>query len=99
MANPMGHGNNLIETYWENVEQFLKLFPDFNLEDKVVLDGGSNDMSKGRIEHVENEHARVESNSVTTELQMAVDPKLSGMRRSNRMKVPNSKYSMLTSSC
>ncbi|MED6189959.1 hypothetical protein PIB30_101098, partial [Stylosanthes scabra] len=80
-----------IETSWEDVDHFLKLFPDFNLGDKVVLDRESNDMNKGMASHVGNEHALLQGNFVATNRQLAADPQSSGYRRSNRMRFKSSK--------
>lgn len=36
------------ETTWEEIGRIRHLYPDFHLEDKVVLRGGGNDMNQNR---------------------------------------------------
>ncbi|MED6210333.1 hypothetical protein PIB30_118622 [Stylosanthes scabra] len=83
--------DKLSETSWEDVDHFLKIFPDFNLEGKVVFDGVSNDMNKEVISDAKEVHANWQGNSVTASGQLVADPQSSGLRRSNRMRYNSSR--------
>ncbi|XP_020967649.1 uncharacterized protein LOC110266920 [Arachis ipaensis] len=72
------------ETSWEDVDQFLKLFPAFNLEDKVALDEESNVRRRNEEEHINKKLTTSEENIVTTEGQLALNQHDEGPRRSTR---------------
>ncbi|XP_072060384.1 uncharacterized protein [Arachis hypogaea] len=91
-----GQGN-LTETTWEDVHHFHKLFPEFNLEDKVVADGDGNDTNIANEEYINKSEeyinksqAVLEGRVVTNHGQVAVGPHISGSRKSTREKT-NSK--------
>ncbi|XP_072064358.1 uncharacterized protein [Arachis hypogaea] len=90
--------SNLTETTWEDVHHFHKLFPEFNLEDKVVPDGEGNDtnianeeyISKSE-EYINKSQAGLEGRIVTNHGQVAAGPPISDSRKSTREKT-NSKW-------
>ncbi|MED6160390.1 hypothetical protein PIB30_051167 [Stylosanthes scabra] len=84
-----GH-DGLVDTSWKGTAQFIKHFPEFNFEDKIALDGWSNDMNIAHSQSKEMIHAAQPKEVVTNSGQMASDPLLAGMRRkSTRERISN----------
>ena len=70
------------EATWENWSEFSSNYPNFNLEDKVNFNGGSNVMNKdkrGNKSQQNNQH-------------VAYDPQIQELGRGVRSKIPNRKY-------
>lgn len=67
---------------WEDVDEMQKSYPEFNLEDKVVVKG------KGNVT-CEMEGGILARNSVSKEVHMAADPHSMGVRKSTRTRREN----------
>ncbi|XP_072066649.1 uncharacterized protein [Arachis hypogaea] len=92
-----GQGN-LTETTWEDVHYSHKLFPEFNLEDKVVADGEGNDVNIANEEYINKSEeyiyksqAGLEGRVVTNHGHVTAGPPISGSRKSTMEKI-NSKW-------
>ncbi|MED6182191.1 hypothetical protein PIB30_026307 [Stylosanthes scabra] len=75
------------EEQLDGLHAISETIPEFNLEDKVVLEEEGNDTSMGKEENTIEEHAVSKENSVTIQGQVEHDPNIEGCRKSNRMKV------------
>ncbi|XP_050878548.1 uncharacterized protein LOC127082359 [Lathyrus oleraceus] len=73
------------EVTWENWDELKVLYP--NLEDKVLVNEGSNVMSW------QNNTVGGKGQIISNEEQMANDPNIVEPRRGKRVKIPNRKYS------
>ena len=73
------------EVTWENWDELKVLYP--NLEDKVLVNEGSNVMSW------QNNTVGGKGQIISNEGQMANDPNIVEPRRGKRVKIPNRKYS------
>ncbi|MED6206941.1 hypothetical protein PIB30_031283 [Stylosanthes scabra] len=76
--------DGLQDNSWEDSFQFFKLFSEFNLEDKVVLDGESNDTSIVVTNQETSNHATLGDTIVTNFGQVSADPQFEGLRRSKK---------------
>jgi hypothetical protein len=74
------------EVTWENWNDFKVLYP--NLEDKVLVNEGSNVMSWQNIA------VGGKGQNEINQGQMAHDPSIEELRRGKRVKIPNKKYSL-----
>ena len=73
------------EATWEDSGEFTKCYPNFNLEDKVSFNGGSNVMNKGKT-------VITVTNSYDENGHLAHDPNIQEQGRGMRAKFPNRKY-------
>ncbi|MCI32311.1 hypothetical protein A2U01_0053524 [Trifolium medium] len=78
---------------WEDKAEILRTFPNFNLEDKVKVNGGSivrNIIEEPVIGNEESMTTNEESSSVNDHV--AIDPQRMELRRSIRERKANPKY-------
>jgi hypothetical protein len=71
---------------WEDRAEVLRTFPNFNLEDKVDVNGGS------IVRNIIEEPMIGNDKSMTTKDHVATDPQSVELRRSTRERKANPKY-------
>ncbi|MED6130918.1 hypothetical protein PIB30_005207 [Stylosanthes scabra] len=91
-----GH-DGLIDDSWEDDAHFLKMFPEFNLEDKVAVDERNNDIDTYRANrmHEEVNVASQNEEAVTNKGHVAANPHFQGLRRSKRERINNQRLKEL----